>query len=250
MPHRLQHQATTIGYDFDNAEVVLNPLMIENASAIPWPHQTCNQVLRLACVARLYATQKGQDILLDVLASPCWRERNWRLTLYGDGPNRDVLGHLVERLKLQARVSFAGYVAIEKIWRENHVLVMPSRYEGMPMTIVEATQRRPVLLSLVPCAARLLSPRLMFWPCRKSMFPTRAVMNSNGRFALHQAPTERREPNKRIWRFRPENKVSNAAWLKLIESFFPLTSRTTDFFSDIRELSSTTLAPSTNTRSQ
>jgi glycosyltransferase involved in cell wall biosynthesis len=97
-----------LGYDFDNAEVVLNPFNIENVSAISWPARQRDQALRLACVARLDPSQKGQDILLDVLASPCWRERNWRLTLYGDGPNREVLGRLVERLKLQARVSFAG----------------------------------------------------------------------------------------------------------------------------------------------
>jgi glycosyltransferase involved in cell wall biosynthesis len=139
-----------LGYDFDNAEVVRNPLTIDNASAIPWPHQTCDQALRLACVARLDPTQKGQDILLDVLASPCWRERNWRLTLYGDGPNRDVLGRLVERLNLQARVSFAGHVAVEKIWRENHILVMPSRYEGMPITVIEAMFcGRPVVATSV-----------------------------------------------------------------------------------------------------
>jgi glycosyltransferase involved in cell wall biosynthesis len=138
------------GYDFDNAELVRNPLLLKNPSAIPWPQQTGDQPLRLACVARLYPTQKGQDVLLDVLASPGWRERNWRLTFYGDGPNREVLGRLIERFRLQDRVSFAGYVSVEKIWRENHVLILPSRYEGMPMTIVEAMVcGRPVVATNV-----------------------------------------------------------------------------------------------------
>jgi len=126
-----------IGYAFDNAEVVRNPLVIEIDSPIPWPPDTIDQELHMACVGRL-SGEKGQDILLEALANPHWMKRHWRLTLYGNGPTRDVLERLVEKLKLRDRVSFAGHVAVEKIWRENHILVMPSRCEGMPLTIVEA----------------------------------------------------------------------------------------------------------------
>ena len=52
---------------------------------------------------------------------------------------RNSLERMVQRLGLQDRVVFAGHVtSIEKIWVENHVLVMPSRFEGMPLAIVEA----------------------------------------------------------------------------------------------------------------
>jgi len=52
---------------------------------------------------------------------------------------RDRLERMVLRFALQDRVGFAGFVeVVEKIWAENHVLVMSSRYEGLPLTIVEA----------------------------------------------------------------------------------------------------------------
>jgi glycosyltransferase involved in cell wall biosynthesis len=127
-----------LGYDFENSEIVYNPVLIEADSSFSWPPDATEQEVRMACVGTLYPTEKGQDILLDVLANPCWAQRNWCLTFYGSGPNRHVLDRLVERLGLRERVLFGGYVAVEKIWRENHVLVMPSRYEGMPLTIVEA----------------------------------------------------------------------------------------------------------------
>jgi glycosyltransferase involved in cell wall biosynthesis len=126
-----------IGYAFDNAEIVRNPVAVEIDSPIPWPLDAADQGLRMACVGRL-SGEKGQDVLFEVLANPCWMERNWRLTLYGNGPTRDVLERLVKRFKLQDRVSFAGHVAVEKIWHENHILVMPSRHEGGPMTTIEA----------------------------------------------------------------------------------------------------------------
>jgi glycosyltransferase involved in cell wall biosynthesis len=135
-----------LGYDFDNAEIVRNPLLIEIDSSTPWPP---DQKLCMASVGRL-SSEKGGDVLLDALANPCWRERNWRLTFYGDGPGRELLGRLVGRFNLLDRVSFAGHVAIEKIWHENHILVMPSRHEGMPLTVIEAMYcGRPVVATNV-----------------------------------------------------------------------------------------------------
>ncbi|MBU6461140.1 MAG: glycosyltransferase [Bradyrhizobium sp.] len=138
-----------LGCDLDNAEVVRNPLTIEIDSPIPWPLDPADQELRMACVGR-FSPEKGHDILFDALANSNWKERNWRLTLYGKGRTRDVMERLVVRLKLQDRVSFAGHVAVDKIWRENHVLVMPSRFEGMPLTVVEAMfAGRPVVATNV-----------------------------------------------------------------------------------------------------
>jgi len=60
------------------------------------------------------------------------------VTFYGLGANAESLRWISERLGLQS-VSFAGHVAdIERIWEENHALILPSRYEGMPLALVEA----------------------------------------------------------------------------------------------------------------
>jgi len=127
-----------LGCNLDNAEIVRNPLTIKADSAISWPPYSSEHELRMACVGTLYPTEKGQDILLEVLAGPLWKERKWRLTFYGKGRNRDILERLIDRFKLRDRVSFGGYAPAEKIWGENHILAIPSRYEGGPMTTIEA----------------------------------------------------------------------------------------------------------------
>jgi Glycosyl transferases group 1 len=103
-----------------------------------------------AAVRRLTPPQKGRDILLEALARQRWAGRNWHLTLYGDGSYREGLERLIRRLNLSHRVTLAGHVAAEQIWLENHVLVMPSRFEGMPLTIIEAMLcGRPVVATNV-----------------------------------------------------------------------------------------------------
>jgi glycosyltransferase involved in cell wall biosynthesis len=136
-----------IGTALPGAEVVWNPAGVGfDASPPPWPSLGGDGELSFACVGRLHPPSKGQDILVEALAAPSWRARPWRLHFYGDGPMREGLERLVQRLGLSDRVVFAGFAAVEAIWATNHVLVMPSRYEGLPLVIVEAMLcARPVV---------------------------------------------------------------------------------------------------------
>ena len=128
-----------IGCELPNAEVVRNPFNVDFNASPPWPPLGRDGELRFAGVGRLDPPGKGQDILFEVLARPAWAARNWRLHLYGDGENRGGLERWVQRLGLADRVVFEGHVTdIEKIWSLNHVLVMPSRIEGLPLAVIEA----------------------------------------------------------------------------------------------------------------
>jgi glycosyltransferase involved in cell wall biosynthesis len=128
-----------IGCELPNSEVVRNPFNVDFGASPPWPPLGRDGELSFACVGRLDAPGKGQDILFEVLAGPPWASRNWRLHLYGDGENRAGLERWAQRLGLANRVVFEGHVMdIEKIWSLNHVLVMPSRIEGLPLALIEA----------------------------------------------------------------------------------------------------------------
>jgi glycosyltransferase involved in cell wall biosynthesis len=147
-----------LGYKIENGEVVRNPFNVSYDAAPAWPRMSVESELRLGCVGRLHPASKGQDVLLEALAHPNWAARRWRLTFYGDGPWRNGMERLVERFGLQGRVGFSGYVTeVEKIWGENHVLVMPSRYEGLPLAMVEAMLcARPVIATDVAGHAEVI----------------------------------------------------------------------------------------------
>ena len=127
-----------LGSPLGNAEVIRNPFNVELEAPIPWPSPGPESMVRMACVARLAPSQKGQDILIDSLAQPRWRARNWRLTLCGAGPNRECLERLIQGADLSERIILEGHLPVDRIWRENHILIQPSRFEGLPLTIVEA----------------------------------------------------------------------------------------------------------------
>lgn len=125
-----------LGEPLQNGEVVWNPFNVSPENSPTWPVE--NGRWRLACVARLDPAAKGQELLLQVLARPEWRARPVELNLFGEGPHELALRRLAGMLKLN-QVHFRGQVSdIKAIWEQNHLLVLPSRYEGLPLVLVEA----------------------------------------------------------------------------------------------------------------
>jgi glycosyltransferase involved in cell wall biosynthesis len=146
-----------IGCELSNAEVVRNPFNVKFDFSPAWPNLGQDGELHFACVARLDPVPKGQDLLFEALSGPLWAARPWRLFLYGEGLKRNGLERLAQRLGISDRVVFAGFMRVEEIWARNHVLVMPSRLEGLPLAMVEAMLcRRPVVATDVAGHAEII----------------------------------------------------------------------------------------------
>ena len=83
--------------------------------------------------------QKGFDILLKAFAHAIRLDPNWRLVLFGDGPERERLLALAEHLKIRDRVSFPGIVRdVQKELVKASIFVLSSRFEGFPNALLEA----------------------------------------------------------------------------------------------------------------
>jgi glycosyltransferase involved in cell wall biosynthesis len=145
-----------IGKRLSNALVVRNPFNVSPVEPVPWPVET--GTWRLACVARLDPAAKGQDLLLQVFADSRWRERPIEVNLYGTGPYAEGLKQLADFLILKS-IHFHGHVDdVSSIWAGNHILVLPSRFEGLPLALVEAMWcGRPAIVTNVAGNAELCS---------------------------------------------------------------------------------------------
>jgi glycosyltransferase involved in cell wall biosynthesis len=92
---------------------------------------------RIVFLGRLHA-QKNVDLLLLAAARLRYPAH---VVVVGDGPDRQRLEELRDRLGLRRRVTFLGFVGHERVpalLRGADVLVMPSRYEELGTALVEA----------------------------------------------------------------------------------------------------------------
>lgn len=158
--HNLNLTEDQIGAKLANAAVVRNPFLVPANNPLPWPGGE-SDYLRLACVARLYLLDKGQDILLRVLAREKWKGRNLHVSFFGRGINREGLEGLASRLGL-VNVSFEGQTDdVANIWKSHHALILPSRTEGLPLSLIEAfLSGRPAIVTNVGGNAEVVEDRV------------------------------------------------------------------------------------------
>lgn len=107
------------------------------SSAVREALDTPPEATVLCCVGRL-DEQKGVDVLLEALHQMDLDQQT-RVWLVGDGPQREALETRSRQLGLDANVRFLGFRSdVPDFIKASDIFVLPSRYEAMPMTILEA----------------------------------------------------------------------------------------------------------------
>jgi len=119
-------------------------------------------------VGRL-SQEKGVDLFLDACAVLVRKGLAFSALVAGDGPGRARLEARCARLGLEARVRFLGHVYdVDALYRMLDLVILPSRSEGLPNTLLEAMQADvPIVATAVgavpevvgtSAAARLVAP--------------------------------------------------------------------------------------------
>ncbi len=128
---------------FQTSSVVMNGPRLQLAEPLEMP----SGPVTFGCVARLETRWKGHDVLLECLAQSEWTSREWRLNIYGSGPDDRYLRDLILYYGLDDRVQMRGYVRdMSEVWKECHIKVLASHGEGTPLAVLEAMMcGRPVI---------------------------------------------------------------------------------------------------------
>lgn len=111
---------------------------VDPASLEPVAHE--GEGSRLLFVGRLTEV-KGLAVLLESMRTIMKAHPGARLTVVGDGPERDRFEALARELGLDGSVEFVGYRSQHEVAEhlaDTDVFVLPSYAEGVPVTLMEA----------------------------------------------------------------------------------------------------------------
>jgi GalNAc-alpha-(1->4)-GalNAc-alpha-(1->3)-diNAcBac-PP-undecaprenol alpha-1,4-N-acetyl-D-galactosaminyltransferase len=114
-----------------NIFVINNPLNLEEM--IPNNDREENNILAVGRLDRV----KGFDRL--IRAYSLLESKNWKLTIVGEGSERNSLKKLIHDLNLEDYIRMPGRTkAIEKWYKKSSIFVLSSRIEGFPNALCEA----------------------------------------------------------------------------------------------------------------
>ncbi len=124
----------------------------------------------VVCHIGSFSVQKNQAFLLDVFAALHKSRPDAALLLVGDGPLRAACEEKARALGLGGNVRFAGTAGdVTPYLCCADAFALPSRYEGLPLTLVEAQ------CAGLPCAVSdrvtreaALTPLVSFWPIERA----------------------------------------------------------------------------------
>ncbi|GHT48401.1 hypothetical protein FACS189440_11900 [Bacteroidia bacterium] len=111
-------------------KVIANPLTIDFSDTDDLKQR------EILFVGRLENNQKRVDRILDIWALLYRKYPNWKLTIVGDGEDRDMLEEKSRKLQLK-NIEFAGYHNPVEYFKRASILLLTSDYEGFGLVIIE-----------------------------------------------------------------------------------------------------------------
>jgi glycosyltransferase involved in cell wall biosynthesis len=112
-------------------------------NALSWPARPVQPPDRKVVLgAGRLMDQKDFATLVTAFGGVAQQHRDWQLHIWGEGPLERPLRRQVRELGLQRQVKLKGYsTQFRKTLRTGSILAMTSKYEGLPMVLLEAMSR-------------------------------------------------------------------------------------------------------------
>ena len=115
-----------------DTEVKINPRSFVS-------EKKCNVNSKRFLMATRFVYAKGLDLMMESFEEFCKQDKEWELDILGDGALLGQIKEDAKRRHIEDRVHFVGYTnEAEKYYLNSSVFLLPSRWEGWPMVIMEA----------------------------------------------------------------------------------------------------------------
>jgi len=116
---------------------------------------------RFLSVGRFSPLHKGFDILINAFSIFAKVNKEWKLDIVGEGPEEDMLRSLIVKHNLEERIVIHPFTSdIGKHYSQGSIYVLSSRWEGLPLVLLEAMQYHlPIIASKIPITREIIENR-------------------------------------------------------------------------------------------
>lgn len=114
----------------------INSICINNFVPIN-TEKTTNRDNNMFVTIGRFSYNKGYDLLINSFKLFNDKNKEWKLTIIGDGKNPQIL-KMIKKHNLQNYIKIIQTIDVEKYLLNSDIYLLPSRYEGMPLSYLEA----------------------------------------------------------------------------------------------------------------
>ncbi len=127
-----------LGTKFPDKKVIYNPLPFKPIDL----SEKYKRKKAILCVGRFDVWEvKGFDIIIEIFAKIASKYNDWKLEFAGTGSENSVnyIKELVKNNGIEDKTIFHGQISnMKELYQQVSIFVLPSRVEGLPMSLMEA----------------------------------------------------------------------------------------------------------------
>ena len=135
-------------------EVIYNPKSFESVEK----SRLSNKVF---LAAGRFTEQKGFDLLIDSFHLFSMHDSEWKLVIVGSGEDEKLIKKKIASYGLEGKIRIDKYTDdIKKYFLEASILLLPSRWEGLPMILLESLEMGvPVISYNISSVSQIIKNR-------------------------------------------------------------------------------------------
>lgn len=132
--------------------VIYNPLTLKPAAP------STGTTKSFLAVGRFSRQHKGFDLLIDAFNLFSHKNQEWTLNIVGEGVEENLYRSLIKKYNLENRITIYPFTnQIQDYYSNAQIYVLSSRWEGMPLVLVEAMSHGlPIVTSDIPVSKEIL----------------------------------------------------------------------------------------------
>ena len=150
---------------FHQYDSQFTPIVIYNPLTLRPGNPSTGNTKHFLAIGRFTPLHKGIDLLISAFHLFAKNNTEWELDIVGEGPEGDCYQSLIDKYHLWNRVHIHPFTNdIQSYYSKAQIFVLSSRWEGMPLVLVEAMSHGlPVVTSDLPICKEILGEFGMYF---------------------------------------------------------------------------------------
>ncbi len=144
---------------FNTYDKRFKPTVIYNPLTLTQGTPSVGTSKRFLTIGRFTPLHKGIDILIKAFHLFAQKNTEWNLDIVGEGAEESTYRSMIKQYQLEERIKIHPFTNhIQTYYSNSQIYVLTSRWEGMPLVLVEAMSHGlPIITSDLPVCKEILS---------------------------------------------------------------------------------------------